>query len=209
MDALTNLFSRRSVRKYKRKPVEFEKLLNILDAGRLAPNAGNVQDWKFLVVTDKDKLEKLNEASLEQDWINEAPLAILICSESVKEERMYGPRGKNVYSIQNASCAAENMLLAAHAEGLGGCWVGSFDEKTILEVFSIPEDVIPRAILTFGYPDEKPEEKPKFSLYDVTFFNKWNNKVKDKAEFKKIFTELLTVIGEQAKKLTRFLPKKS
>lgn len=209
MEALTNIFSRRSIRKFKNKPVEFEVVVNVLDAGRLAPSAGNVQDWKFIVVTDQQKLELLSSASLEQDWISQAPLAIIICSEPVKDEIMYGMRGKNLYSIQNAACAAQNMLLAAHAEGLGGCWVGSFDEITIREIFDIPEEVIPRTILVLGYPDEIPDEKPKFSLYDITFFNKWNNRVKDKTELTKFFTDLYNVWKEKAEKLKSLISKKN
>ena len=209
MEALTNLFSRRCVRAYEKRIVEFEKLTNILDAGRLAPSAGNVQDWKFIVVTDEEKLDQLNNAAIEQDWINSAPLAIIICSEPIKEERMYGVRGKDLYSVQNASCAAENMLLAAHAQGLGGCWIGAFDEITIRDLFKIPETVIPRTILTFGYPAEKIWDKPKFSLYDVTFFNVWNNKVKDNKEFYKLFKKVTDYWKEKVKKLREHLPGKN
>ncbi|MBI5064636.1 nitroreductase family protein [Candidatus Woesearchaeota archaeon] len=208
MDALTNIFSRRSIRSYEKKEVEFEKLVNILDAGRFAPSAGNVQDWKFILVNEEDKIEKVGNACLEQDWVDEAQVMVVVCSEPVKEDRMYGDRGKNLYSIQNSACAAQNMLLAAHAQGLGGCWVGSFDEITIRELFDIPEDVVPRAILTFGYPAEKAEEKPKLNLYDVAFFNKWGIRAHDKSEIQRLLSSVLGPLKERFHKLKNLLPSK-
>ncbi len=175
MDALECITTRRSIRKFQDKKVDKEKLLKILDAGRLAPNAGNLQDWRFILVLEEDQIKKVADVCLEQIWIETAPLLIIVCGDTTKGEAHYGERGKKVYTLQNATAATENILLAVHAQGLGGCWIGAFVEEKLRELLSIPENAIISGIIAIGYPDETPDPQKKLEIENVTYFHKWGN----------------------------------
>lgn len=174
--------SRRSVRKFLPVPVEFEKLGRILDAGRLAPSAGNVQNWKFIVVTEDAKKRAVVDACAEQFWIETAPFLIVVCGDPIKGERLYGDKGMS-YTIQNCAAAIENMLLTAHDEGLGACWVGAFDEVKLRAALSIPDSAVPQAILPIGYPAEKPSEPSHLTIENVVYVERYGNRVRDIASF--------------------------
>jgi len=183
MDTLECIESRRSIRKYLDTPIEFEKIGNILNAGRLAPSAGNVQDWKFVLVTEKDLRKQLAEACMQQFWMDKAPVHIVVCSQEVKTERMYGKRGMELYAIQNCAAAAQNMLLAAHDQGLGACWVSAFEDHMVRRVLQMPDSVRPMAVITLGYPDEEPAQPPKYTTENVTYIERWGNRIKDFAAY--------------------------
>lgn len=175
MDALECIATRRSIRRFKDKKVDKEKLLRILDAGRLAPNAGNLQDWRFILVLEEDQIKKIADACLEQIWLETAPLLIIVCGDTTKGEAHYGERGKKVYTLQNATAATQNMLLAAHAQELGACWIGAFVEEKLRELMSIPANAVIAGIIAIGYPDEEPEKQKKLEIENVTYFHKWGN----------------------------------
>lgn len=183
MDTLDCIESRRSIRKFLDMPVEAEKIGKIINAGRLGPSSGNCQDKKFIIVSDEDKKKKIAQACLRQHWIETAPVIIVVCGEVEKTERLYDKRGKELYCNQNSTIAATQMLLAAHDQGLGSCWVGGFVEAQIRKVLNIPENIIPFAVLPIGYADEKPKAHRKLTLENITFFDKWGNRVKDMAAF--------------------------
>ncbi|MBI4145133.1 nitroreductase family protein [Candidatus Woesearchaeota archaeon] len=174
--------TRRSIRKYLDLPLEFEKVGRVLDAGRLAPSAGNLQDWKFVLVVQPEKRLQIAEACLQQYWVATAPVLIIVCSEPKKSERYYGKRGEDLYSTLNAGAAVENMLLAAHGQGLGACWVSAFDDAMLRRAISVPDNAKPLAVITLGYPDEKPVAPLKFELHNIVFFERYGNRVKDVAE---------------------------
>ncbi len=178
METLDCIKSRRSIRKYRTdKEVEFEKTARILEAGSLAPSAGNLQDWKFILVIDLASRKKIAEACLEQYWMETAPVHIVVCAESKKGETSYGERGEKLYSVQNCAVAVENMLLASNDLGLGGCMVSAFEEGMLRRVLNIPDEVVPQAVVTIGYADETPAMPSKFSIENVTFIEKWGNKI--------------------------------
>jgi len=173
MDVFECIRTRRSVRKYIPKQVEWDKVGQILDAGRMAPSAGNLQNWQFLVVTDEDKRKQIAEASARQYWMINANVHIIICEKPEIMEQYYGIRGERLYSIQNCAAAVENMLLTAHELGLGSCWIGAFDEEKVKRICSIPERARPQAIIAIGYADDKPDMPPKLTLENVTFLNRY------------------------------------
>jgi len=173
MDTLECIKTRRSIRKYKDKPVEWEKLVAILDAGRLAPSAGNLLNFKLILVKDEGNRQKLAEASFNQMWMAKAPMHIVICAEPEKGEAFYGTRGKILYTTQGCAAAAENMLLAANAQGLGSCWVGAFDEDIVRRVINLPEQAFPHAIITIGYADENPPMPPRIIFRDLVYLEMW------------------------------------
>jgi len=170
---------RRSVRKFLDKPVDWDKISKIIDAARYAPSAGNVQDWRFIVVTDKDKISKLSDAALGQRFVEHAPVVIVVCSELEKIKRSYGGRGVHLYSIQGCAAAVQNMLLTATDLGLASCWTGAFDEAKVRSILSIPDTARPQAILPIGYADEHPSMGPRAELTHIVFFEKYGNWVKD------------------------------
>jgi nitroreductase len=176
MDVFECISSRRSIRKFLEVPVEWEKIGTIIDAGMLAPSSGNLQNWRFIVVKDEKKRMQLAEAALQQHWMNNAPVVIVVCSEMKKIRQFYGVRGERLYAVQNCAAAVQNMLLAANALDLGACWVGAFDENAVCRALSIPDDadMRPQAIIPIGYPDEKPAPQLRYRIENITYLEKWS-----------------------------------
>jgi nitroreductase len=173
MDAVECMLTRRSIRKYMDIPVEWDKIGTIIESGRLAPSAGNLQNWKFIIVLEKEKRAAIAEACLQQLWMAQAPCHIIIYAVSERAKQYYGVRGERLYTIQNCAAAAENMLLTAHALGLGGCWVGAFDEDKLKTVVGGIEEVRPQIVLTIGYPDEKPAMPSKYKIENIAYQERW------------------------------------
>lgn len=181
MDVLEAITKRRSVRKYLEAPVEWDKVATILDAGRLAPSAGNVQDWKFIVVTDEGLRKAIAEASLGQNWMNQAPVLIVVCADIERIKRSYGVRGERLYSIQDSAIAATHMILTAQSLGLATCWVGAFEETMVQRALNLPDLIRPQIILTIGYPDGETKATPRLRLENMVFMNGYGNiaRIKD------------------------------
>lgn len=177
METLEAINQRRSIRRYLERPVEFEKITTIIDAARKAPSAGNLQDWNFIIVSEKNLIKQIASYSIEQYWIQTAPLAVVVCGLPEKHEMYYGLRGKRLYNVQDCSAAIQNILLAATDLGLGTCWIGAFEEDKIRSLFAIPPDVRPQAIITLGYSDETPQDKSLIPIENITFFNRYGMKV--------------------------------
>jgi nitroreductase len=175
MDAVKK---RRSIRKYKDIPVEWDKVVNILFAGQYAPSAGNLQDWKFITVTDPGLKEKITEACLNQVWMLQAPVFIVVCSLPERTHQYYGDRGKK-YVYENCACAGMNMMLEATEQGLGSCWVGAFDETLMRTALGIPDRARPEMVLTLGYADEEVPVPPRTVLESMVFLQKYGNRIKN------------------------------
>src|SRR3989338_1541168 len=165
--------TRRSIRKYKEKAVPWDNVVEILQAAKYAPFAGNILNCKFIVVKNEEKRRAIAEASVQQYWMQDAPIHIVVCGEPEKAERFYGVRGVRLYTIQAAAAAIENMLLTAHSLGLGACWIGAFDEEEIRRLCNLPETVNVQAIITIGYANEVPAPPPKYRIEHAMFFEKW------------------------------------
>lgn len=156
MDVFEAISGRRSIRKFKKRDVERELILKIVEAGIWAPSAGNIQSWEVVVVRDEKTKEKLAAAAYMRDFIAKAPVVLVLCADKQRSTIIYEERGSDLYCIQDAACAAQNMLLAAYALGLGTCWVGAFDEELVRKTLDVPEHIRPVALIPLGYPDEKP-----------------------------------------------------
>lgn len=133
------------------KSVPEEDVKKILDAGKRAPSAGGIYPVKFFVVKDAGTRKNLAMAALNQDFIAEAPVAIIVCVDIEKTAEKYGKRGRELYAIQDSAVAAENIFLAATALNLDCCWVGAFDENEVRHIADIPKNLTPMAILPIGY----------------------------------------------------------
>ena len=154
MELLELMRTRRSIRKYDGRPVEEEKLARVLEAGRLAPSARNMQEWKFVVVRGS-RLEALTKACNGQQMVQEAGAAIAVCAT---ENHMMGC-GQPSATV-DCSIALSFMLLEAEELGLGMCWLGSFMAPAVKEALDLPEDWTVVAVSPLGYPAESPDARP-------------------------------------------------
>jgi len=161
---------RRSIRRYKDQPVEDEKLNRILEAGRLAPSAGNRQEWKYVVVRDKASRQKLIEAANGQEFVGSAAAVIACCAVGVDHVMSCG---QPCYPI-DVAISMDHMTLAAVEEGLGTCWIGAFKEPAVKEVLGIPEEVRVVELLTLGYPDVEPKPRQRKPLEDMVCYDRWS-----------------------------------
>ena len=167
MDVFEAIKTRRSIRAFTEEEVSEEEIKRILDAARWAPSAGNIQPWIFVIVRDPKRKRRLSEAALNQLFIEEAPVVIVVCADQERSGRVYGRRGSDLYCIQDTAAAIQNLLLAAHALGLGACWVGAFNEDAVRRVLNIPAGVRPVAIIPMGRPAVKPRTVFKRSLNEI------------------------------------------
>lgn len=175
--------TRRSIRKYKHIVPEWEKVTKVVEAGRFAPSSGNLQNWKFVLVTQEPLRKAITEASLEQYWMLEAPIFIVLCAFPEHAEKYYGVRGARLYTIQNCAAAATLMQIQAHSLGLATCWIGAFDEDTVKSILRIEEYVRPQIILTLGYAKEEPAQPVKYPLDGVIYYERWFNRIRDSNKY--------------------------
>jgi len=164
MDVFEAIKSRRSIRAFTEDPVSDKEVEKLIEAARCAPSAGNIQPWEFVVVRDPERKKGLCEAALDQTFIEEAPVVIVVCANVWRSGQGYGSRGVNLYSLQDTAAAIENMLLAATALGLATCWVGAFGEEQARTMLNIPDGVRPVAIIPIGHTAEKPSARSKRPL---------------------------------------------
>ena len=158
---------RRSIRKFKPDPIPEEDLREILEAATWAPSAGNTQDWRFIVVRDPGLKTKLAEAAMWQNFLMEAPVVIVVCADLERARDAYGERGVELYSVQDTAAATQNMLLVAHAKGIGSCWVGAFSEVLVREALGLGQMMRPVALIPLGYPAQVPAPPPRRPLEEM------------------------------------------
>ena len=173
MDALENIFSRRSVRNYLDQEIREEDIKTILTAGMSGPSCVNARDWQFIVVRDKEVLNKMADANgRPAEPLRKAAMAVLVCGDL----NLAFAKAKDYWIIDGA-IAAENMILAANALGIGSVWLGTYPQidrvNAQKELFDLPESIVPHSIIAFGYPE--PKELPQKGFYEEekVHFDKW------------------------------------
>jgi nitroreductase len=159
MDGMDTILSRRSIRKYTNKKVENEDYIKLIKAAVSAPSSGNQQPWQFIIIQKRDILEKVMEFHPHARMLRDAQGAILICGDLSKEKH----KG---YWVLDCSAATQNLLLAAHAIGLGACWLGIYPREErisgMTKLASIPGHIVPFALVSLGYPNEEKEASDRF-----------------------------------------------
>lgn len=162
MDTLSTIFQRKSVRHYLDQPIPQEALETILKAGASGPSCVNAKDWAFLVVRNRDTLQKMAEANgRPADPLRTAAAGILILGDL---NRAFPPAED--YWVIDGAIAGQNMVLAAQALGIGSVWLGTWPQMERVDaqrkLFSLPEHLVPHSILALGYPDEVsgPDDRP-------------------------------------------------
>ena len=158
METFDVISKRASVRKYQSKPVPKDYLEKLVDAGRRSPTARAVEPWEFVIITGKEKLQKLGEIATSGSFIRDATACIAIFCKDTK------------YYLEDGSAATENILLGASDLGLGACWVAG-DKKpyrdTISEFLKAPKDLKLVSLISLGWPSEEVKQVKNRSLGDV------------------------------------------
>ena len=169
MDLCEAIKSRYSVRSYLNRPVEQEKLDRILDAARLAPSGSNRQPWKFVVVRGAEMRKKLVPACSNQEFVGQAP--VVIAGVGLMPDRIMscGVPGDPV----DVAIALEHVALAATAEGLGTCWIGSFHQDQIRTLLGIPANAKVIEVMTLGYPADHPQPKTRKPMKELVCYDQW------------------------------------
>jgi nitroreductase len=170
MDVVSVIRTRRSIRKYKSKQIEKDKIERILEAGRLSPSAANIQPWHFIIVTDSELRSKLREA-YSSDWFVNAPAILIVCANP--NEAWCRSDGEEYWKV-DAAIAMQSMILQAWEEGLGTCWIAAFKESPVKKILSIPENIRVVAMTPIGYPDQEKGEVVNRKLRsEIAHFDGW------------------------------------
>ena len=169
MDAEDVILTRRSIRNYTKKSISDEIIKDLIEFGTTAPSAGNQQPWQFIIINDRIILEKLTEFLPNGKMLKNADKAICVCGD-LSVEKYKG------YWMLDCSAATQNILLSAHAKGLGACWLGVYPREervsNLKKLFNTPENIIPFSVISLGYPNE---ESGKVDRYNdsIVHKNKW------------------------------------
>lgn len=158
MDFETVVKRRRMCREFLERDVPQEKIDRILDLASRYPSAGHTEPQEFIVVHNRRTKEDLAHAALDQMFVAQAPLVIVVVSDVRRSARRYGERGVRFFSIIDGAFVAMLILLAVVEEGLGACFVGSFYDEEVQEVLSLPQEVRPIGIIPMGYCAEGPRK---------------------------------------------------
>ncbi len=159
MELLEAIHTRRSIRQYKDQPIPEEMVRAVLEAAMMAPSAGNVQPWQFIVVDDREKMDQVKDVHPYVGMAQQAPLGILVCGD-LRLEKFAG------FWVQDCSAAMQNLLLAAHDQGLGAVWTGvhPVEERVIRfrAIFNLPEPVVPLGFAVIGWPVKPGKSKTRY-----------------------------------------------
>lgn len=170
MNILEEIINRRSVRKYSSKPIASEKIARILEAARLAPTARNQQDWKLVLVKNTDVKDKLVDiASPHQQFLKQAPVIIAACALN----SAYVMRCGHPAYLIDLAIVLEHIALQAVREGLGTCWIGSFDEEKAKAVLAIPKEIRIVELMSLGYSEQVPAPMIRKALKDLVSWDSW------------------------------------
>lgn len=165
---MDTIFNRRSIRKYQDKPVEKEKIEKLLRAAMQAPSAANQQAWEFIVVENKDTLNKLSEMSPYSKMVSNSAVTFVVAAN------------KDNFKVatawqQDLGAATENLLLEASYLGLGAVWLGTAvseeNMKFVTDLFKLPDNILPFAVIAVGYPDQKNTFIDRFDEKKVHYEN--------------------------------------
>ena len=158
MDAIEAILSRRSIRRYTSQKVSGQLIKELLEAAMSAPSANNEQPWHFIIIEDRKILEQIPKFHPYSGMLKEAPVAILVCVDL--------DSGNEGFVIQDGSAATENLLIAAHAKGLGAVWLGIYPLKERItgmrKLLAIPERILPLSLVAIGYPAERISRESRY-----------------------------------------------
>ena len=161
MDFASLIAARRSIRVFRKAPVDQKKLKAILEAVDAAPSAGDLQAFEVVAVTKPAVREALAAAARGQEPVSHAPVVLVFFANPARNSARYGKRVPDLYAVQDATIACAFAHLRAADLGLGSVWVGAFDDEAVRKAVHAPKELLPVALLPIGHPDEKPEPTPR------------------------------------------------
>jgi nitroreductase len=190
MEVIEAIKSRRSIRRYQDRPVDDKTLNIILEAARQAPSWHNSQCWRFIAVRDSQLRNKLADTTIEVatgkpnragEAMRITPVVIVTCAE-LRQSGYFTSGGKGPVTdkgdwyMYDVALAVQNLMLAAHALGLGTVNTGAFDSVKVAEILGVPEGFIVVSMLPLGYPDEAPNPRPRKELSEIVFYDRFGGK---------------------------------
>ncbi|MCL2376114.1 MAG: nitroreductase family protein [Defluviitaleaceae bacterium] len=178
---IKEIATRRSIRKYNGKPVEDEKIMQLIESARLAPSGSNTQPWNFIIIRSEETKEKIAKADGNQMWMKDAPVFI-VCVADIRcrikdetelsfDEESSARELKQI--IRDTAIAIEHILLEAESIGLSSCWTAYFVQDDIRPILDIPRDKYVVGVVTIGYSDEKGKQAPRRALESMIRYEKW------------------------------------
>ena len=166
MDAIDAIHTRRSIRKYTKQPVSDDIIHEFLAAAMMAPSSGNAQPWHFVIIKERETLDAIAVFHQHGKMLRDAPIAILVCADPTLEK--YEGRW-----MLDCSAATQNLLLAAHAKGLGAVWIGIYPGANRIdpmrELAALPEHIIPFSLISIGYPAEQKPTPERFNTERIHY----------------------------------------
>lgn len=169
MEVFEAIKKRRSIRRFdSSKQLSQEQIEKILEAGRLAPSAHNLQDWYFVVVWDEKLKEKMVQAAAGQLFFREASVIIVVCADLRLAKTHSTRHGEDFYMLQDTAIAATQMIFQITELGLGTCWIGAFDEEEVKKVLDLEDYLRPVALLPVGYPAEEPSPRARRPIKEIS-----------------------------------------
>jgi nitroreductase len=169
MDVMDAITERRSVRSYQTDPISEQVLRRLVEAGIWAPSGGNAQTWRFVVVTDPQRIRRIR--MLSPGLLGNSPAVIAVCQDVAEAERRGAKLGREVMTFMDTAMAAQNIMLAAYAEGLGTCAVCSFHPGGVQKLLQLPDEIVPQLLISVGVPQSVP--KPPKRNFDVVWFEEY------------------------------------
>jgi nitroreductase len=165
------IFSRRSIRKYQDREVPDQMITDLLEAGMAAPSAVKKDPWHFIVIRERETLNRMVEFMPNAQMLKQATVAFVVCGDITKAHEQ-----QESYMLQDLSAAVENILLTANALRLGTCWLGVHPRpermENIRQLFKLPGNIIPMCGIAIGWPAEKPEARTRFNA-DLVHYENW------------------------------------
>lgn len=195
-----------SVKSFTSKHIDFGIISKLLDSAIKAPSAGNLQDWRFVVVTDPVKKSHLGKACRDQSWVGQASAVIVVCSDLTNLQRFYNDRAE-IYGIEDCSAATQNILLKATDLGVNSTWISAFDEDEVARILRTPDHFKIVSVVPLGYSEEKGYEKKRNELNTVTYFDEYGNATINPSAFPIVKEENVTAVKEAAKESKGFFSK--
>jgi nitroreductase len=168
MDLSEAIKNRRSLRAFTKQDLPQETINKLIEAALLAPSAGNVQSWAFVLVGEQKNKQALSKAA-NQKSLEEASVVFVVCADEKRAKQNFGNRGKDLYCLQDTAAATENILLTACSLGLGTGWVGAFKEDEVKKIIKAPKEMRPVIMIPVGYPNESPPAKERRPASEVVF----------------------------------------
>jgi nitroreductase len=167
---------RKMIREYDQaKQVSDEIIMKLIRNAHRAPSAGHTQVQEFIIVKDPTVKKKLRKAAVDQEYVETAPVLIVVCSNTSRSISRYGSRGKQFYSITDGAFASMLILLTAVNEGIGACFVGAFEDNKVSAIVGLPDYVKPIGIICIGYPAEEPERIERISLSNLVYYDRYGS----------------------------------